>query len=156
MVLWCFVLNPHRRSPNPNSQLELQDKLRMSSVFFLSTEAGPTGVVKTHLLAKVNYSQRKCQLLVPEPALYRLSRLFTVPCCCVPDLVAAMGRGENAVARAGAAAQGKDSLQHRVGRLRVIAVAIAELRESVNPRYEGVEDTGDGLGFEGLRLEIGG
>ena len=22
LVLWCFVLNPHRRSPNPNSQLE--------------------------------------------------------------------------------------------------------------------------------------
>ena len=30
-VLWCFVLNPHRRSPNPNSQLELRDKLRVSS-----------------------------------------------------------------------------------------------------------------------------
>ena len=31
-MLWCFVLNPHRRSPYPNSQLELRDKLRMSSV----------------------------------------------------------------------------------------------------------------------------
>ena len=31
LVLWCFVLNPHRRAPYPNSQLELRDKLRMSS-----------------------------------------------------------------------------------------------------------------------------
>ena len=31
LVLWCFVLNPHRRSPYPNSQLELRDKLRVSS-----------------------------------------------------------------------------------------------------------------------------
>ena len=31
LVLWCFVLIPHRRSPNPNSQLELRDKLRVSS-----------------------------------------------------------------------------------------------------------------------------
>ena len=28
--LWCFVLNPHRRSPYPNSQLELRDELRVS------------------------------------------------------------------------------------------------------------------------------
>ena len=31
LVLWCFVLNPHRRSPYPNSQLELRNKLRVSS-----------------------------------------------------------------------------------------------------------------------------
>ena len=31
LVLWCFVLNPHRRSPYPNSQLELRDNLRVSS-----------------------------------------------------------------------------------------------------------------------------
>ena len=30
VVLWCFVLNPHRRSPYPNFQLELRDKLRVS------------------------------------------------------------------------------------------------------------------------------
>lgn len=50
-----------------------------------------------------------------------------------------MGHGQDAVARAGAAAQGKGGLKERVGRLRVIAAAIAELRESVNPRYA---DTG--------------
>jgi hypothetical protein len=26
LVLWCFVLNPHRRSPYPNSQLELRER----------------------------------------------------------------------------------------------------------------------------------
>ena len=31
-VLWCFVLNPHRRLPYPNSQLESRDKLRVSSL----------------------------------------------------------------------------------------------------------------------------
>ena len=31
LVLWCFVLNPHRRSPYPKSHLELRDKLRVSS-----------------------------------------------------------------------------------------------------------------------------
>ena len=30
LVLWCFVLNPHRRSPYPESHLELRDKLRVS------------------------------------------------------------------------------------------------------------------------------
>ena len=30
VVLWCFSLNPHRRSPYPNSQLESRDKLRES------------------------------------------------------------------------------------------------------------------------------
>ena len=32
LVLWCFSLNPHRRSPYPNSQLESRDKLRVSYV----------------------------------------------------------------------------------------------------------------------------
>ena len=31
MVLWCFVLNPHRRSPYSNFLLELRDKLRVRS-----------------------------------------------------------------------------------------------------------------------------
>ena len=31
LVLWCFVLNPHRRSPYPKSHFELRDKLRVSS-----------------------------------------------------------------------------------------------------------------------------
>ena len=31
MVLSCFVLNPHRRSPYPKSHLELRDKLRVGS-----------------------------------------------------------------------------------------------------------------------------
>jgi len=31
LVPWCFVLNPHRCSPYPNSQLELRDQLRVSS-----------------------------------------------------------------------------------------------------------------------------
>ena len=30
LVFWCFLLNPHRRSPYPNSQLESRDKLRVS------------------------------------------------------------------------------------------------------------------------------
>ena len=30
-MLWCFVLNPHRRSPYSNFLLELRDKLQVTS-----------------------------------------------------------------------------------------------------------------------------